>query len=376
MPRGLARLFAQLLMFAMVFTPLQPVQAGDDSAPADNPPELDAGLRAELLGALGARLRTEYVDPEKGESIADALEARDRAHAYDGMGGEAFSDAVTKDMRDLCPDTHLGLLYSAEVIPLDAGDDAPETPEAQARRVKESEHANFGFLHLERWPGNIGYLDLDGFADPQIAGATAAAAMQFLAHTDAIVIDLRYNPGGHGTMVAFLASYFLDGAPVHLNDYYWRSENRLKQSWTLPWVPGPRLVTQPLFLVTSARTHSAAEEFCYDLQTLGRARVVGERTRGGAHPSARYRLNDHFGVMMPIARAINPTTGTNWGGVGITPDVSVAADQALAEARILATEAVAARVDDVELRDELDALAAKLRAEAAQYSAKASSGKQ
>jgi C-terminal processing protease CtpA/Prc len=310
------------------------------------------------------RLRAEYLDPEKGETMADALEARDGAHAYDGMGGEAFADAVTQDMRDLCSDTHLRLLYSEEVIPLDAGDDAPETSEAQERRVEEWKHANFGFLRLERWPGNVGYLDLDMFADPQFAGGTAAAAMQFLANTDAIVIDLRYNHGGHGTMVAFLASYFVDGAPVHLNDYYWRSENRMKQSWTLPWVPGPRLFEQPLFLVTSARTHSAAEEFCYDLQTLGRARVVGERTRGGAHPSARYRLHDHFGVMIPIARAVNPTTGTNWEGTGITPDVSVAADRALAEARILATEAAAARADDPELRGELDALAAKLRAEA------------
>jgi C-terminal processing protease CtpA/Prc len=51
--------------------------------------------------------------------------------------------------------------------------------------------------------------------------------------------------------------------------------------------------------------------------------VVGETTRGGAHPVQAYRVDAHLRATVPIARAINPVSGTNWEGTGVTPDVEV-----------------------------------------------------
>jgi hypothetical protein len=84
-----------------------------------------------------------------------------------------------------------------------------------------------------------------------------------------------------------------------------------------------------VYILTSKRTFSAAEEFTYNLQGLKRATVIGETTGGGAHPGRGYRINDHFMMFVPTGRAINPVTKTNWEGTGVKPDVEVPAEKAL-----------------------------------------------
>jgi len=146
-------------------------------------------------------------------------------------------------------------------------------------------------------------------------------------------------------MVAFVASYLFEKR-THLNDIYNRKENATIEHWTRPDVPGHKFVDQPVFVLTSARTFSGAEEFCYDLATLKRATIVGETTGGGAHPTALKRLDDHFALAVPFARAINPITKTNWEGKGIEPNVRVPANQALDAATKLAVQ----RIDEQKRR--------------------------
>lgn len=88
--------------------------------------------------------------------------------------------------------------------------------------------------------------------------------------------------------------------------------------------------------MTSKVTHSAAEAFAYELQSLKRATIVGEVSRGGAHTIARYRINEHFGVQVPVGRSINAVTKTNWQGVGVVPNIQTAAEQSLKVAHLTA----------------------------------------
>jgi C-terminal processing protease CtpA/Prc len=90
--------------------------------------------------------------------------------------------------------------------------------------------------------------------------------------------------------------------------------------------------------LTSVHTFSGAEEFTYNLKNLKRATIVGETTGGGAHPVAGHRIDDHFMIGVPFARAINPISKTNWEGIGVEPDVKVAAADALATAQKLVAE--------------------------------------
>jgi C-terminal processing protease CtpA/Prc len=71
------------------------------------------------------------------------------------------------------------------------------------------------------------------------------------------------------------------------------------------------------------------------MQALKRATVIGERTWGGAHPVALYRLSGHFYAGIPNSRSISPITHTNWEGTGVKPDVTAPAADALAVAKDL-----------------------------------------
>ncbi len=51
-----------------------------------------------------------------------------------------------------------------------------------------------------------------------------------------------------------------------------------------------------------------------------------------------HRIDEHFIIGVPGARAINPITHTNWEGTGVDPDVKVPASDALATAQRLIAE--------------------------------------
>jgi C-terminal processing protease CtpA/Prc len=165
--------------------------------------------------------------------------------------------------------------------------------------------------------------------------------MGFVAHTDAVIFDLRQNGGGHPAMVTLIASYLFD-KPTHLIDIYNRKENTTTQNWTLSYLPGPRLPKQPAFVLTSKRTFSGAEEFAFDLKNQKRATIVGETTGGGAHPVSGHMVADYFTIGVPFAKSLDPVTKTNWEGTGVEPDVKVPAADALATAEKLALEKIQA----------------------------------
>jgi hypothetical protein len=193
------------------------------------------------------------------------------------------------------------------------------------------------FKAVSRLDGNLGYLRVDGFTDPATAADTAAAAFNFLANTEALVVDLRYNGGGNPVMVAYLESYLFDHR-VHVNDIYFRSTNSTTSYYTEDQVPGKRYLGRDVYILTSRDTISGGEGFAYEMRAEKRAESVGEVTAGGANPGQIQRIDDNFGIFVPFGRVINPVTGTNWEGVGVTPDIATSADLALKVAQLAALE--------------------------------------
>jgi C-terminal processing protease CtpA/Prc len=161
--------------------------------------------------------------------------------------------------------------------------------------------------------------------------------MSLLGSTQALIIDLRQNGGGSPDGVALIASYLFNH-PVRMNDIYDRPSNETRQFWTLPYVPGKRFAGKHVYVLTSDRTFSAAEDFTYAVKNLKPATIVGEVTGGSAHPVSPRRLTDHFVVTVPMGRSISAITHTDWEGVGVEPDVKVLAAQALGTAHLRALE--------------------------------------
>ncbi|HZI89718.1 MAG TPA: S41 family peptidase [Candidatus Polarisedimenticolia bacterium] len=327
---------------------------------------MDPATRHRLLEGLTGRLRSTYVFPKVGDAMASAIERRAKRGEYDRIqGGEALAESLTSHLRAVSHDTHVEVHYSPSPLPpMNEAEPRPETPAELEARRQDLAWANNGFAKVERLPGNLGLLDVDSFVDPAIGGDTAVAAMAFLSNCDALIVDLRYCPGGDGRMVALLCSYFADDQ-VHLVDVYSRTENFTKQSWSAPYVPGKRLTRQKVYILTSKRTHSAAEQFAFDLRNMKRATIVGETTRGGAHPVGRYRITENFGVQVPEGSAMDPVTKANWEGTGIRPDVEVPADSALTKARVLALESLVSQNQDPSRRPNLERALEALRAGAA-----------
>lgn len=314
---------------------------------------LDAKTRKEVIAGALQALNENYIFPEVARQMEQAVRGRMKKKEYDNITDPgAFANTLTAHLQEVSRDKHLRVSFSREVLPKR---DHPrqETPEERERRRAFAAARNYGFEKVEHLSGNIGYLDLRGFMDAALAEETAAAAMTFVADASALIIDLRNNNGGEPEMVALLSSYLFD-KPVHLNDIYSRTENKTQEYWTRAEVAGKRYgESKDVYVLTSRRTFSAAEEFTYNLKNLKRATIVGETTGGGAHPVMPVRLHDHFRIMVPFARAINPITKTNWEGTGVKPDIETPASQALQTAHVTALKSVLAKTTEPQEREQL-----------------------
>lgn len=294
---------------------------------------LDGAERSRVIAAVAKNLNEYYVDLPLAQKMSEEIQSNEKRRAYSAITDPAtFADRLTTDLQAVSHDRHLQVRYSSSTLPPDG---QMPTAEQAAEFRKSLEHINCGFEKVEVLSHNVGYLKFDVFPDPTICGPTVVAAMNFLAHVDAIIFDLRDNHGGDPKMVAFLASYLFD-RPTHLNDLYSRRDDFTSQYWTVPYVPGPKLTDKPAFVLTSRKTFSGAEEFAYDLKNLKRATIVGERTGGGAHPVMGRRIDDHFMIGVPFARAVNPITKTDWEGMGVQPDIAVSSEAALTRAQQVA----------------------------------------
>lgn len=278
------------------------------------------------------RLLTEhYVFPEIAGQLAGLLQRRHAEGAYAVDDAEELARVVTADLQSVNGDRHLSLRYHAEQV-----------PEKQGAAVLESIRGDFdtslgGAPRVELLDGGVAVLELAPMLFPlDWAAEPLTAALTLTARAQALILDLRANRGGDPDTVAFICSHLLDKR-THLNSMYWRDGERTEQSWSQPHVPGARFGgSKPLYVLTSNHTFSAAEELAYDLQQLRRAVVVGEPTRGGAHPREGWTVHPHLEASIPIGRAINPVSSTNWEGTGVRPDISCASADALERAHALA----------------------------------------
>jgi hypothetical protein len=323
--------------------------------PQDGPDmTLDARTRAEVIEGVLKNLNDYYVFPDVAKKMEQAIRDRLQKKEYDQVtSARQFAMTLTDHLQQVSRDKHLRVQYSAQPIPRRENRQEP-TPEERERFAAAMRRNNFGFEKIERLPGNIGYLDLRGFVDTEFGSETAANAMSYLSNSDALIIDLRRNGGGSPAMVALISSYLFGAEPVHLNDLYWREGDSTHQWWTLPHVPGKRFGDKkPVYVLTSKRTFSAAEEFTYNLKNLKRATIIGETTGGGAHPGGGRRITEHFGMFIPSGRAINPISKTNWEGTGVKPDIDVAADLALKTAQVEALKRLSETTADQMWKDRL-----------------------
>jgi hypothetical protein len=312
---------------------------------------IDAPERAAVINGVVEKILKIYVYPDVAKQMERAIRDRQAKKEYDAISsGQELAKALTRHLREVCKDDHLGVEFFAKGIPYDS-EKKPDPKDVEEFRQRGLRR-NYEFKKVERLEGGIGLLQVDGFYPAEWITDTAAGAMAFLANSESIILDLRQNSGGQSGG-GLLCSYFFK-QETHLTDFYNRPENTTRQIWSYPVAGAEKFADKDLYILISHRTFSAGEALAHDMQALKRATIVGETTGGGAHGTTIYRITDHFSASIPFCRAINPVTKTDWEGIGVKPDVAVPADQALLTAHLLAlTKALTKYADNRALADQL-----------------------
>ena len=311
------------------------------NAAAEGPHAAITGAhRARALDTLDRRL-AHYVRRDRTPAIRARLAAR-RADYIALTDPEAFRQAVNADLLAASGDKHLQVWIEPrsrdEVI-------AQGPPPTLEQMGAEEARNGFGVREVRVLEDAVGYLDLAYFSGHPEAGAAIDAALAKLAGSRALILDLRRNGGGGEAALKRLMGH-LAPEPMRLEDIVMRrcapdpadpegclqdGSRDVQERWA-DAVADPTFPTQPVYVLTSRDSFSAAEAVAYALQAIGRADVIGEVTGGGANPSMTMDLGPWFTIVMPFGEARHPATGTNWEGVGVQPDVAVPADRALDEA--------------------------------------------
>ncbi|MGD1068892.1 MAG: S41 family peptidase [Bryobacteraceae bacterium] len=297
------------------------------------PPQLSSADRHRVIQGVVANVTQHYFDRRAAEATASALLAHEKAGDYNAVAeGQAFANLLARHLTEASRDNHFTMEYTRDVFP---DFSKPPAPEFDERYRSAMERMNCTFEKVEIRQNNVGYMKLNSFPPLAACRSKAESAMTYLNRAAAIIFDLRDNRGGYPEMVVFLASYLFDHPEYMFNP----GGPLTEQAWTRSPVAGNLLADKPVYILTSSRTYSGAEQFSYDLKMLRRAALVGETTGGAAHANVLHNVDDHFAVGIPEHRPVNPFSDRDWAVTGVEPDVKVeAADAALTAQKLAETK--------------------------------------
>ena len=318
------------------------------------PLQVSPAVTRVLIDSIRQSMYRNYIFPDTAGKMTAYLEEEYKKGAYKDITDPLqLADRLQQDLQKVHHDGHFNLRYA----PPFARELSDTTRMAERGRSMDSmalvnqKAGNFGFHKVEIVSGNIGYLQFHGFSGfIREARPTITAAFRFLSNTRALIIDLRENGGGSPVMVSQIESYLFP-EKTHLNDIIDRSQNRKIEFWTDPEKAEGLTLRMPVYILTSRRTFSGAEDFTYGLQSVKRATIIGDTTGGGAHPVRPFPVGQGFVASIPFARSLNPYTHTDWEGTGVIPDIPVPAGKALEKAEeVIFTDLVANATTDEEKR--------------------------
>jgi C-terminal processing protease CtpA/Prc len=287
---------------------------------------LSTNEKEEILKHVIDHIEQNYVFLDVAKQISETLTSNFHAGQYNAIDNkDGFCKRLTNHLQELTNDKHLVVFHRpshSTKSPKKSMEEMMAEDETRKGKIE-----NYGIYKIERLNGNIGYIDLRKFYSVHLGEDSIISAMNSVAHTDALIIDLRKNGGGRVEMVNFVTSYFFE-EPTHITSIYNRTEDTLTEVWTQSAVPGKKYVNKPIFVLTSTFTFSGGEALTYTLKHFHKAKVIGEITGGGAHPVMFAQITESIRIKIPNRRSISPITHTNWEGTGVIPDIQIEKEKA------------------------------------------------
>ena len=273
---------------------------------------------AALIDGLSRWTDELFPDPERGDRLKAALVDR-------------FADDERAVSAGVCAEIEAVAQSFARHITLDYEPGATLTPDVQAPGWEPQDpdevRARAASVRLvERRRDGIGVLALDGLDRVDVAAPYVESAFAMLCECRGLVLDLRANGGGDPGTVALVLDRLTGPDPIHISDVVYRE--RTRQWWT---AGGPQALPSatPVVALIGSATFSSGEALAYHLQSRGCARLVGQATPGAADHVTPIRVSTHVRALFPEAYVHDAVTRSNWEGVGVQPDLTCAADEAL-----------------------------------------------
>lgn len=326
---------------------LVPTASFGQSAPQPDPASvsMSASENRAVVLSLAAVLRERFAFRERGAAAAREIEVLEQRGVFkDARTAAELQSLIDTQITPLVNDRHFRVRYMGPEM-IAAFSEAPPSAEEVAA-YHEEVRLRGGEIPEVRWlAGNVGYLRINMFLDAEPSIEKLGAAMGMLADTGALIIDVRGAPGGEPAGVANVIGHLVTErtATVRTQDRFAPSASRTY--YAEPRSPG--FTNRPVYVLIDGSTGSGAEEFAYDLQAMKRATLVGVTTYGAATPGGFRPLAEGFAAFIPMQIVTNTVTGGNWEGVGVSPDIAVPAEEALARAHRLALEAILENAQDV-----------------------------
>lgn len=292
--------------------------------------------KAQIIAKAISLLRENYIYPERVDSIEAFLNSKLKSGGYKEFAQpQDFLRNLNTDLEREGKDHHLDIFFNparVRQIRLERQTEKPAKPQFTAEFMMRMRYENFRLRKVERLDGNIGYFNFLNFPPLAPSKESLAGAMNFLRYSSAIIIDLRENGGGNAETMNFLISYFVKEG-TQIGEWRRRKGNQIEKVF----VPADAVVNKipedvPIYILVSNRTSSAAEGFSGALQQFRKATLVGAQTKGEGNPGELFVINDFLYMMIPTVESRNPVTGKTIDGIGLTPDIKISPDKALAKA--------------------------------------------
>lgn len=148
-----------------------------------------------------------------------------------------------------------------------------------------------------------------------------ARAVQILHEADGLIIDLRGNTGGIANLIPTIAGHFFD-RPVVLGKWVHRAgESPITTQSRPPALPQPErgAFHGKVAILIDGLSHSSTELFAAGMQAVGRGRLFGELSYGGAQGATYDRLPNGDVLEHAVVQFVT-ATGQTFEGRGVVPD--------------------------------------------------------
>lgn len=221
-----------------------------------------------------------------------------------GVAGERVAGWTTSEVRDLVKGKE-GTYVEMTVLREDS-----EITFSVERRSIQTPVASAVMLE-----NNVGLVSIYNF-DSRCASETIAAIEELLEQgAEALIFDVRYNPGGYASELVEVLDYLLpEGELFRTVDYAGNEDVDMSDADCLEI---------PMAVLVNADSYSAAEFFAAALREYDYAVVVGEPTSGKGYFQRTYKLSDGSAVGLSIGKYFTPKGVSLAEAGGIVPDVVV-----------------------------------------------------